>query len=136
MSLAAVSCAVAGLVAGGCGGTRVNGAAGTPTTPTSSSVPPTVPTTLPALPSPTRIPPTPAKGGGPFDVVVRGVIEKGVEAGCWVLTPDQGGPRYVLITRIVPPTGVPVTVHGIARPDRVSYCQQGTPLQAEKIEPR
>jgi len=42
----------------------------------------------------------------------------------------------VLITSTAPPTGVPVTVRGVARPGQVSYCQQGTPLQAETIEPR
>jgi hypothetical protein len=130
--LAIGSCAVAGLTVTGCGtqtagdGAGAGGAAGTPPLPTVSAPPSRT------MPVPTKtLPPVP---GAP--VVVQGVIEPGVEPGCYVLTPDRGGSRYVVITTTPPPTGVPVTVRGIPHPDQASYCQQGTPLQASRIELR
>jgi hypothetical protein len=146
--LAVAACALVGVAVGGCagtsgGGSAAGGASGTPApstpapgtpTPSSSPVPGTptaVPTSGSGAPGSTR-PGSP----GPSSVVVRGVIEMGVEGGCWVLTPDRAGPRYVLVTATTPPTGVPVTVYGTARPDQVSYCQQGTVLAVSRIERR
>lgn len=87
---------------------------------------------------PTIVPPAPTKPVPPASatVVVQGVIEQGVEPGCLVLTPDKGGPKYLLIAATPPPVGVPVTVHGVTKPDQVSYCQQGTPLQVSQVERR
>jgi hypothetical protein len=145
--LAVACCALVGVAVGGCGGTSgggsaAGGASGTPapSTPTTGSSP------VPSLPAgtPTTVPttgsgaPGPTRPGSPWpsSVVVRGVIEKGVEGGCWVLTPDRAGPSYVLVTATTPPTGVPVTVYGTARPDQASYCQQGTVLAVSRIERR
>jgi hypothetical protein len=134
--LAIGSCAVAGLAVTGCGtqtagdGAGAGGTASTP--PPSVTVPPSVSPLPPTktLPRPTKtLPPVPA-------VTVLGVIEQGVEPGCYVLTPDRGGSRYLVITKTPPPTGVPVAVLGTPRPDLVSYCQQGTLLQVSKIELR
>ena len=153
--LAVAGCALVGVTVGGCGGTSgggsaAGGAAGTP----APTAPPTVPATGPATGSspasgiptgaPTTVPtsgsrvPVPTGSGfpRPSSVVVRGVIEMGVEGGCWVLTPDRAGPRYVLVTATTPPTGVPVTVYGTAHPDQASYCQQGTVLAVTRIERR
>ena len=124
--LVIASCAVAGLAVTGCGtqqGGDGSAAGGTATTPAPTGVPTTLPTSQPA---PTK----------PVAVVVHGVIEQGVEPGCYVLTPDQGGPKYLVIARTTPPIGVPVTVRGTTQPGMVSYCQQGTPLQATQIERR
>jgi hypothetical protein len=68
-------------------------------------------------------------------VVVTGVIERGVEPGCFVLTPDQGGVRYLVLAKSPPPLGVPVVVHGTTS-DQLSYCQQGAPLRVDRIDPR
>jgi|SRR5215470_13542887 len=144
--LAVAACALVGVAVGGCGGTSSGGSAAgsasgtpTPSTPTSSSPVPSTPagapTAVPTSGSGTSGP----SGSGmprPSSVVVRGVIEMGVEGGCWVLTPDRAGTRYVLVTATTPPTGVPVTVYGTAHPDQVSYCQQGTVLAVNRIERR
>ena len=146
--LAVAACALVGVAVGGCGDSSGGSAAGgvtatpVPTTPVTGSSPasrlPTgTPTAVPTSGSPV---PEPTGSGIPLPrpdgVVVRGVIEAGVEAGCWVLTPDRAGPRYVLVTATTPPTGVPVTVYGTPHPDQVSYCQQGTVLAVNKIERR
>ena len=68
-------------------------------------------------------------------MVITGVIKKGVEPGCLVLTTDNGGAQYLVLAKTVPPLGVPVVVHGTTS-DELSYCQQGTPLRVDHIDRR
>jgi len=120
-TMAAVSVAFAALALAGCG--TQHGAAPAGGGPAGSTAPSTT---------------TPTKPSGPKGaaVVVEGVIEAGVEPGCYVLTPDKGGEKYLVMGQSKPPTGVPVTVHGVTQPGTMSYCQQGTPLQVSTVELR
>lgn len=68
-------------------------------------------------------------------VIVNGVIERGVEPGCFILTPDRGGPVYLVLGVRGLPVGVPVTVRGTIS-SVLSYCQQGIPLQASSVQQR
>jgi hypothetical protein len=127
-SLAAVSVAVAVVALAGCGTQQGGGA------PAGGG--PAGGTTTTSAPAPTTVVPTKPSGPKGVAVVVTGVIEAGVESGCFVLTPDKGGEKYLIMGQSKPPTGVPVTVHGVTQPGTVSYCQQGTPLQVSTVELR
>lgn len=91
-------------------------------------------TTAPASPGSTggaaASPPPVSQAGR--SVEVTGVIEQGVEPGCFVLTPEKGGPTYLVLGVPHPPVGVPVVVSGSVS-NLISYCQQGLPLQATSI---
>lgn len=69
----------------------------------------------PAAPAPT-----------PTGFSVDGVVSRGVEPGCLVLT--AAGKHYTLQGTKDVPLNVPVHVTGTLRTDQASYCQQGTPL--------
>jgi hypothetical protein len=132
----AVSVAFAALALAGCG-TVHDGAqqAGGPAGGTAT----TTATTTAAPPSSST--PAPTKPSGPKGaaVTVDGVITAGVEPGCYVLTPDRGGQKYLVImsgSTGKPPVDVPVTVHGVTQPGTMSYCQQGTPLAVSTLELR
>jgi hypothetical protein len=134
-TLAAVSAALTALALAGCGpqpgGNQAGGgpAGGTATTPaTTAPTTTTPPTTTPPATTPT------GKSGSGTTVTVEGVIEPGVEHGCYVLTPTSGGQKYLVLGQTKPPTDVRVRVHGTTQPDTMSYCQQGTPLQVSTIE--
>ncbi|HSV65154.1 MAG TPA: hypothetical protein VLJ59_04480 [Mycobacteriales bacterium] len=133
--------AVLGLTVGACGqgnGTQAGGNAPPP----ASSVPPSPPAPTSTAPAPSRpTPTTPARPAptkpGPAGraLVIQGVIERGVEPGCYLLTSDQPGPKYLVLSPTPPPIGVPVTVHGTTSAE-LSYCQQGTPLRVSSIQRR
>jgi hypothetical protein len=130
-SLAAVSAALTVLVLAGCGPQPGGGQAGGG--PAGGTATTTAPTTAPT----TTAPPTTGKPGGGkqgTNVTVEGVIEQGVEPGCYVLTPTTGGQKYLVLGQTKPPTEVRVRVHGVTQPGTMSYCQQGTPLQVSTVE--
>jgi hypothetical protein len=126
LSLTTASVALAALALAGCGtqhGTQAGGggpAGGATTTATA---------------------PVPTLSGGPTkgspqgrSVTVEGVIERGVEPGCFVLTPTAGGEKYLVMGQPKPPVEVKVRVSGVTQPGTMSYCQQGTPLMVSTVE--
>jgi hypothetical protein len=125
-SLATVSVALAALALAGCGAQQGGvPAGGGPAGGTATTAPPT-----------TVVTPTGGKVPGATAVRVDGVIERGVEPGCYVLTATNGGPKYLVVTKTPPPTDVPVHVEGTTMPGTMSYCQQGTPLHVTTVERR
>jgi predicted small secreted protein len=129
-SLGTVSVALAALALAGCGTQHGDG------TPAGGGGPAgggTVTTTTPA--------PALTLSGGPTKgvpqgtaVTVEGVIEQGVEPGCYVLTPTGGGEKYLVMGQSKPPVEVKVRVSGVTQPGTMSYCQQGTPLKVSTVE--
>ena len=73
---------------------------------------------------------TPSTSAPPL--TVSGTVSDGVEAGCLVLTTDDG--IYTLIgrTRDLTP-GRQVTLRGVPAPDVLTTCQQGTVLRVLEV---
>jgi hypothetical protein len=96
----------------------------------SASSPPVSLSPARRTPPPFATPPA-SPDGGAGTVTVSGTVEAGVEPNCLVLN------GYLLVggrdegVR----AGARVTVTGQARPDLVTTCQQGTPLQVETVRP-
>ena len=68
------------------------------------------------------------------EIEVSGVVELGVESGCRVLRTDTE--LYQLIS--ADPgirAGARLTVRGRPRPDMMTTCQQGIPLQVTEVRP-
>jgi hypothetical protein len=90
------------------------------------TTPSTTPTTTPVedltlTPSPS-VPP----------VTVTGTVSDGVEAGCLVLTTDDG--TYTLIGQTRGLTaGSQVTLRGVPAPDVLTTCQQGTAFRVLEV---
>jgi hypothetical protein len=104
--LAVAACGTSSNVTGGSGSTP----------PTSTPV-----EDLTLTPSPTAPPMT-----------VSGTVSDGVEAGCLVLTTDDG--TYTLIGQTRGLTaGQQVTVRGVLAPDVLTTCQQGTPFRVLEV---
>lgn len=78
--------------------------------------------------------PSPAVVTAP-EVSVQGTVVPGVEAGCLLL--DTGAKRYLLIggDRNVLRPGRKVIVRGVPKPDLLSICQQGDPLEVTEVRP-
>lgn len=69
------------------------------------------------------------------ELTLRGRVRAGVEPGCLVLATETG--LYLLLgadPQVVRP-GVEVVVEGVARPDQVTTCQQGTPFTVREADP-
>jgi hypothetical protein len=116
---------VAALLAA-CADSDAGGAA--PSGGSSTTAPTTSPETAPSVPvTPTTT--TAPTGGGPL-VTATGTIRAGVEPGCTLLVADQG-PTYLLFggDRGRLREGMRVQVTGRVRPDLLSICQEGQPLQ-------
>ena len=65
-------------------------------------------------------------------VTVSGTVSDGVEAGCLVLTTDDG--TYTLIGQTRGLTaGRQVTLRGVPAPDVLTTCQQGTPFRVLEV---
>jgi hypothetical protein len=64
-------------------------------------------------------------------VTVTGTVEAGVEANCLLLK------GYLLVggANGAVRAGAKVTVTGRPRPELLTTCQQGTPLQVESVRP-
>lgn len=79
--------------------------------------------------------PTPTSRSSTGEVTVRGVTKDGVEAGCVLLTPDAGGPDYLLLggDRAIIEAGGHLEVTGRQNPDLLSYCQQGTAFEVSSV---
>lgn len=73
---------------------------------------------------------TPSTSAPPL--TVSGTVSDGVEAGCLVLTTDDG--TYTLIgrTRDLTP-GRQVTLRGVPAPDVLTTCQQGTVFRVLEV---
>jgi hypothetical protein len=88
---------------------------------------------------------TPATGGPtgstsrePRDLVkvqVTGTVREGVEPGCLIL--DTGRERFLLLSQDKSKlaVGSRVEVTGVRASGRVSYCQQGIPLEVRTVRP-
>jgi len=77
----------------------------------------------------------PSKGAKYPTVRVRGTVSDGVEPGCTLLTSE--GVVYLLLWREgTSYTGTEVEVEGTLQTDRMTTCQQGTPLVVERIVSR
>ena len=73
---------------------------------------------------------TPTPGAPP--ITVSGTVSDGVEAGCLVLTTDDG--TYTLIGQTRGLTaGRQVTLRGVPAPDVLTTCQQGTPFRVLEV---
>lgn len=144
--------ATALLLAGGCGaGTGAGndgGTSGTPTsisrTPDAGSAEPTTSTT-PSAPAPTQSAPTqlPTKPTKPTvapergRTTLKGQLTEAVEAGCVVLSTDDG--TYVLlgapakVGELDP--GTELVVRGRVANSTMTTCQQGTPFEVDTATP-
>lgn len=116
----------------------VAGCGGSPDpTPTTATTPPTVATGTPAVTDSATTGSSASPSGQPAsEITIRGVVAAGVEPGCTVLEVDSG-PPYLLIggDESVLKVGARVEVVGLPRPDLVTTCQQGTPLQVSSAQP-
>ena len=108
----------------------------TTTTRTSTSTS-TPPTTTPSQPDRTSLTPKPSGGlqPGPNEVVLEGVVQEGVEAGC-ILLLSQGA-QYLLLggDPAVLRVGQRVIVRGKAEPGVATTCQQGVPFIVAEVRP-
>jgi hypothetical protein len=66
-------------------------------------------------------------------IEVTGVVEAGVENGCLILRTDSG--VYQLMSPVDPMVvpGARLRVLGWLRPDVMTTCQQGTPLEVIEV---
>jgi hypothetical protein len=114
MLLTVAACGTSGGV-GGSGGAGT-GSSPAPSTPSTTPVEDLTVTTTPSSPP----------------VTVTGTVSDGVEAGCLVLTTDDG--TYTLIGRTRGLTaGTRVTLRGVPAPDVLTTCQQGTPFRVLEV---
>ena len=129
---------VAGLIAGCASG------AGTPSgsaSPEVSGMSPT-PTPSPSLPGPVpgssgpSFTPKPTRPGTPFpgSTTVRGPVSEGVEAGCMILTAEDGK-IYLLLggDRSVIARGGRIEATGRPQPGLMTTCQQGIPFTVTQV---
>lgn len=145
---AALSVALSAGAVAGCAGTSPVGAGSSASAPSgaTSGEPSGVPESGGVSPEPSVsygggarppvVPPVKPRPGGGGVKLVTGTVSAGVEPGCLLL--DTGAERWVLLTtdarqRSAARPGTRVTVTGTARPDLVTTCQQGTPLQVTAI---
>ncbi|MGW0515866.1 hypothetical protein [Crossiella sp. NPDC003009] len=104
------------------------GCGGNPTAPGGSTP---APTSNPA--SATSAPPPTSEPG---ELTLHGKVSAGVEANCLVM--ESGGKQYLLVggdPSVVKP-GAEVEVRGVVKPDLVSTCQQGEPLEISSAKAR
>lgn len=125
-------------------GSVVTGGAPSPTSPTSpvdpaSPTSPSSPQTTAQgadetyLPSPEPELTLPATRLGKLERV-SGVVGTGVERGCRMLSPDNGGPALVLLVedhRVAP--GSHITVEGYRAESTMTTCQQGVPFTVLRV---
>ena len=113
------------LTAAACG-TSGSGAPGGDTTSGAGSTPGSTPATTPVE----DLTLTPSDSAPP--VTVSGTVSDGVEAGCLVLTTDEG--TYTLIGQTRGLTaGSQVTLRGVPAPDVLTTCQQGTAFRVLEV---
>lgn len=64
-----------------------------------------------------------------------GTVQAGVEPGCLVL--DTGEQSYLLVggDQATLRAGERVVVRGLPKPDLMTTCQQGTPLEVQEVRP-
>lgn len=91
---------------------------------------------LPVASQPPAIPKITSSG---LPVVLRGVLQSGVEDGCLLLATPAG--VYVLLGDVrldgrPAGAGTAVEVTGTPSPDRATTCQQGTPLVVQAVRTR
>ena len=89
-----------------------------------------MPTTPTGPPEDRTLPPT--KAGKHATVRVRGTVSDGVESGCMLLT-SKGVVYQIHWPEGTPFTGTEIEVEGTIQPDRMTTCQQGTPLVVKRI---
>lgn len=65
-------------------------------------------------------------------VTLSGTVSDGVEAGCLVLTTDDGAYTLIGQTRGLV-AGAQVTVRGVPAPDVLTTCQQGTVFRVLEV---
>jgi hypothetical protein len=116
---------VLALLLGACAGPDGQGAASGGTSPQ---------TTAP----PTTGGPTGSTSREPRDLVkvhVTGTVRQGVEPGCLIL--DTGRERFLLLSQDKSKltVGSRVEVTGVRASGRISYCQQGIPLEVRSVGP-
>ncbi|MDQ5841764.1 MAG: hypothetical protein M3537_11650 [Chloroflexota bacterium] len=89
-----------------------------------------MPTTPTGPPDSFPVPPT--KAVKHSTVRVKGTVSDGVESGCTLLT--SNGVVYQLFwPEGTPFTGTEIEVEGTIQHDRMTTCQQGTPLVVQRI---
>jgi len=139
--------AVVALGLTGCANAEVPSADSTAQTPTPSSTttttrtstsPSTPPTTTPSQPDRTSLVPQPSgvlPQLGPNEVILDGVVQEGVEAGCLLLLSQ--GAQYLLLggDPAVLRIGQRVIVRGKAEPGVATTCQQGVPFIVAEVRP-
>jgi hypothetical protein len=89
---------------------------------------------MPTAPTgpPENFPVPPTKAAKHSTVRVKGTVSDGVESGCTLLT--SNGVVYQLFwPEGTPFTGTEIEVEGTIQPDRMTTCQQGTPLVVQRI---
>ena len=91
------------------------------------------------LPVASQPPPIPKIPSPALPVVLRGVLQPGVESGCLLLATPAG--VYVLLGDVrldgrPAGAGTAVEVTGTPSPDRATTCQQGTPLVVQAVRAR
>jgi hypothetical protein len=113
------------LLLGACAGTDGQGAASGGTSPPTTATPATGGSTGSTSPEPRDL----------VKVHVTGTVREGVEPGCLIL--DTGRERFLLLSkdssRLTPGSRVEVT--GVRASSRISYCQQGVPLEVRSVKP-
>jgi hypothetical protein len=89
---------------------------------------------MPSAPTgpPENFPVPPNKGAKHSTVRVKGTVSDGVESGCTLLT-SKGVVYQLLWPEGTPFTGTEIEVEGTIAPDRMTTCQQGTPLVVQRI---
>jgi hypothetical protein len=115
------------LALAGCGSAEDPGAAD-PAGPAATTGTASASTTIPA-----------SAGPAAATVETTGTLEKGVEAGCLVFTPEDAGSGEVwTLTGDVGDLrpGQRATIRGSLRPDAVSFCQQGQVFEVSEVLPR
>lgn len=142
--LSGIAALVAALVAGGalagCTGVGESAIAADPQSSSSASVSPSQAqssgSVAPQEPSESEATSSDPATGDEEDgsITVSGSVESGVELNCLVLL--TGETTYLLVggdrTELV--VGTTVTVRGYVKPDLMTTCQQGTPLEVEEIQ--
>jgi hypothetical protein len=85
---------------------------------------------------PSKLPgPSFFSGQAESEMTLIGVVEAGVEEGCKILRVGQA--QYQLVGSTDPQIrpGAKLSVRGIANPNLVTTCQQGTPFQVIEVQP-
>jgi hypothetical protein len=119
-------------VSAGCAASSDGPSAGSPG---STGTTPSPTTSAGTLPVPTSPPVKPSVPAG--EITVTGTVVSGVEPNCWVLQGE--GQSYLLIpgsgARPNWSEGAKVKVKGRVKPDQMTTCMQGIPLEVISVTP-